>query len=196
MNGYREVKGVVQKKGLFRSETATLLKIIAGAALLCCLTVSCDRYPVNPGNENKPVEIVNIQYQDTEYINADLNIDGMFSPKVNIVQLSILNDNISAQALEIHGIVVFAGPPYLREHAFTFVTDSILFCTGNLGLPLETWQELSAGSTYTMHRPILPPNEYSPFENDQGKVDSIEIKNVWLIDESGKRHEVEFSFSR
>lgn len=185
-----------KKRMLFRvrffnssSSSTLLLTVLLGIA-----GFACDKYPANPVEPEIFESVIHIDHLATEYVEARHHIDGLVTDRANLLTFSVSVDNLTADALEVHGKVIIGGPPYQKEHAFTFRTDSISYNLDNCPILQEIILEISSGRSYTFSRSILPPNEYSPFSGEQGKVDSIVLNTVYSIAADGSKDTIPFVF--
>jgi len=162
--------------------------------ILLMANSSCDHYPGNPAEPELPAEMIIIEHVATDYIPANHDIDGLETDKANFITFSVTVEHLQVRAIEVQGKVIIGGPPYQKEHAFTFRTDSLLISIAECPVDQEIIPNIQEGEEYVFSRSILPPNEYSPFQGEQGKVDSIVLNNVYAINEDGTRESVLFMF--
>jgi hypothetical protein len=145
----------------------------------------CDRYPPNPVRVPSNLFGVSIQHVDTDYISVQPPADGMVSTKVNVLSFRIVVKNLEVSALEFYGRAVMDGPPENRIHAVHFRTDSLGLKPDSTDYQFNLLQEIQPESVYVIVRPQYPTNEYSPFDDDRGKIISIEIDEVWAYQKNG-----------
>ncbi|MBN2417526.1 hypothetical protein JXO52_16940 [bacterium] len=162
--------------------------------LLTGFDTACDHYPGNPAEPPVMEQRVIIEYLGTEYLPAVHEIDGLEADKANVLTFAVTVEHEEARALEVQGKVIIGGPPYQKEHAFTFRTDSLFMNLVDCQAEQTVIQWIDAGQQYVFSRTLLPPNEYYPFQGEQGKVDSIVLNTVYAIGSDGSRHSVVFEF--
>lgn len=168
--------------------------LLAAVLLFAGLHTACDRYPGNLVDPQVTEPTVTIECLDTAYVPAVHEIDGLEADKANVMTFSLFSDNVEARAIEVHGKVIIDGPPYQTEQAFTFRTDSLLIDFVECPFEQQVIQQIDDSQMYVFTRSILPPNDYYPFEGEQGKIDSIIINNVYAIWNDGSRHSLSFAF--
>jgi len=154
----------------------------------------CDKYPSNPLENKNPEESISVTHLSTDYLDIEHHIEGLLASKASFVSFKLQVHNLETMALEVQGNVMIGGPPYQHEYGFTFRTDSVFIHLGNCQIEQKLISSIKDGTSYTFNRAILPPNEFSPYEGNQGKVDSITLKNIWCIQADGTRKKVEFIF--
>ena len=154
--------------------------------LLVVLISACSKSPSDPSSY-KGHETVIIEHLGTEYVEADPPTSGLITTKVNVLSFRIRAENFHPTALEFYGRALLQGPPWNREHALYFRTDSLVMNVQINGFSFNTAQSIEPGSTYTLIRPKFPTNEYSPFAGMQGKVQQVTITEAWAINEQGER---------
>ena len=154
--------------------------------LLTAFIVGCSSSPSGPDISDEQMNVA-IEHLSTDYVDTEPPAPGMVATKVNILAFQIRAENFQPTAIEVYGRALIEGPPWNREHALYFRTDSLTMDYQINGYSFNTAQPIVPGSTYTFVRPKFPTNEYSPFEGVQGKVDSITITEIWAIDAQGFR---------
>ena len=157
--------------------------------LFVLLVFACSKSPTDPGPYGGR-ETVIIEHLGTEYVETDPPANGLITTKVNVLSFRIRAENFHPTALEFYGRAILEGPPWNREHALYFRTDSLIMNVQINGFSFNTTQSIEPGSTYTLIRPKFPTNEYSPFEGIQGKVQQVTIIEAWAINDHGDRFSV------
>jgi hypothetical protein len=157
--------------------------------LLILLVFACSKSPTEPSPYGGR-ETVIIEHLGTEYVETDPPASGLITTKVNVLSFQIRAENFHPRAVEFYGRAILEGPPWNREHAIYFRTDSLIMNVQINGFSFNTAQSIEPGSTYTLIRPKYPTNEYSPFAGIQGKVQQITITEAWAINDEGGRFSV------
>ncbi len=157
--------------------------------LLALLVFACSKTPTEPGLY-RGRETVIIQHLGTEYVETEPPASGLITTKVNVLSFRIRAENFHPMAVEFYGRAILEGPPWNREHALYFRTDSLIMNVQINGFSFNTAQSIEPGSTYTLIRPKFPTNEYTPFEGIQGKVQQVTITEAWAINDRGDRFSV------
>lgn len=157
--------------------------------LLAVVFLVCAKLPNDPAKLIKPWTIF-IEHLGTEYVEADLTVDGLISTKVNVLTFGIRSENFNPKALEFYGRAVLYGPPENREHAIHFRTDTITMEPTVTGFTFNTQEWISPGIDYTFNRAKFPTNEYSPFQGLQGKVKEVTITDAWALNENNVRFSI------
>ena len=158
--------------------------------LLFFLFVSCERFPSNPPKTPLNLKIVFVEHLSTDYVPADLPVEGIAATKVNVLSFSLRAENFMPKALEFFGTALIEGPPECRKHSVYFKTDTIFIHPEGTEYSFNTLEWIESGRTYTLVRPKFPTNEYSPFQGTQGMVTELTITEVWAIDGEGRRSSV------
>lgn len=192
MRSFKELETSTSRRRLHTAIHAGMFFVFV--ALFAGLYTACDHYPGNPVEAQVTEELVFIEHLATEYLPAVHQIDGLEADKANVLTFAVMVENADAWAIEVQGKVIIGGPPYQKEHAFTFRTDSLLFDLVECSVQQEVIGRIDDGQQYVFSRTILPPNEYYPFEGEQGKVDSIVLNNVYSIGSDGSKRSVTFEF--
>ena len=157
--------------------------------LLILLVFACSKSPTDPGPYGGRETLI-IEHLGTEYVETDPPASGLITTKVNVLFFQIRAENFHPRAVEFYGRAILEGPPWNREHAIYFRTDSLIMDVQINGFSFNTAQSIEPGSTYTLIRPKYPTNEYSPFAGIQGKVQQITITEAWAINDEGDRFSV------
>ena len=162
--------------------------------LLLVVMAACERFPTNPVN-TPPSENVCIEHLSTDYVPAEPPLQGIVATKVNILTFNIMAENFQPKALEFYIKAEFEGPPDAQDHMILFRTDQVTFNPDETGYTFDTLEQMSTDTIYTLHRPKYPTNEYSPFDGDQGKILSVQVVEVWAMNQEGEKYSVAFKDS-
>jgi hypothetical protein len=153
------------------------------------LFVTCEKFPSNPAQIREEARIASVTLAETRYIQVDPPGEGLVASKVNILCFKV-RANFSARSMELIGKAKVEGPPETREHAFHFRTDQVDSMVPNASVVFNVLNSVEPETDYVLFRYQFPMNEYSPFANDQGKVSSVTIDEVWAVDPEGNRFPV------
>ncbi|NQT27014.1 hypothetical protein HQ585_16785 [candidate division KSB1 bacterium] len=146
---------------------------------------------MNPPKEPAPEKQVVVRHLQTDYISVTNTESELITDKVNLLTFQITPENIDCKALEFCGRATLFGPPSQQEHVLHFRTDQAINNTEGIETKPNVIENIMSGSTITLFRIKYPTNEYSPFEGDQGKIQSLEILDAWIIDKSENRTPVQ-----
>jgi len=151
------------------------------------LLLGCEQYPSNPPipNQNKPMVV--IEHMRTDYVEIENYIDGLSTDKVNILSFKITVGDFNAKAIEFYGRARLEGPPEMGDHDLHFRTDLVASNVANPDYVFETLNHVKSNATYYISRTKFPTNEYSPFSNSQGMLQSLTLTEAWAYDENGDR---------
>jgi hypothetical protein len=153
------------------------------------LFLTCEKFPSNPVQIRPEVKIASVTLAETRYEQVDPPGEGLVASKVNILCFKV-RANFSARAIELIGKAKVEGPPETREHAFHFRTDQIDSMVPNTSVVFNVLSSVEPETVYVLVRYQFPMNEYSPFANNQGKVSSVTVDEVWAVDREGNRSQV------
>lgn len=173
---------------IMKSKNWALIK--SNLFLMTIVLMACERFPNNPPLPG-PEEQVQIQHLGTEYLNSNSPEPGLVADKVNVLTFEI-KSNVSADAFEILGRAVMEGPPEDQEHVIHFRTDQVLCSVEGCEVRFNTIGGIVTGDIHQLIRPKFPTNEYAPFRGSQGKIKSIEIIEIWALDDEGSRAQITF----
>jgi hypothetical protein len=154
------------------------------------VVVACEKFPVNPPKMEAPQPAVYIRHVGTDYVPAEVQVEGIIANKVNVLSFEIRIENFTAKSLEFYGIALLEGPPEWQEHAIHFRTDIVSLDLEDIGYTFSVFEAIQSGAIYTLNRAKFPTNEYSPFDGTQGKILSLSLTEAWSYDESGRRESV------
>lgn len=156
--------------------------------LLTVFAVSCGKFPANPDYNSSKEETVFIAHQSTDYVAIDPPFEGSVATKVNVLSFTLKVENCRPVAVEFCGRVVMEGDTEDQEHSLQFRTDTVEMDAPVMGYIFNTLERIDPGLNYTLIRPKLPTNEFSPFVGNQGRVKSLTINEAWVIDGDGKKY--------
>lgn len=151
------------------------------------LVSGCSDFPTNPAKEPPPEPEVVIRHVQTEYIVVTETGSDLITNKINVLTFEILPQNIECKALEFCGRATLCGPPVEQEHVIHFRTDQAMDQNEGMTIHPNIVERIQSGSPITLFRIKYPTNEYAPFEGDQGKIQRLEIEDVWSIDADALR---------
>jgi hypothetical protein len=172
----------------------SIMRKMVLVSLLIAMT-ACERFPTNPSKTPPSPEIVFVEHAGTDYVPANPPLEGIVATKVNILTFNVRAENFQPKALEFCIKAEVEGPPDAKDHMILFRTDQVTFSPDETGYTFDTLEQIHPDTIYTLYRPKYPTNEYSPFDGDQGKILSIQIIEVWAIDEEGAKYSVAFEDS-
>lgn len=159
-----------------------MIRLLLVVAVL--IVAACDQFPGNPSTE--PVRrSLKIEHGGTQYVDVHSNIEGVQATKVNILEFRILAENFEADAIEFIGRAQMINGADTTWHALHFRTDSLCEQMNNSDHSFNQLGHIYPDSAYELIRPKFPPNEFSPFQGNQGKVVFVEITGAWACDENG-----------
>ncbi|MCK5148862.1 hypothetical protein KAR48_19060 [bacterium] len=156
--------------------------------LLALVVMGCERFPTNVGDLESDEPLLSIDHLSTEYMTTATDMEGIISDKINILTFRVMAENCKLSVVEFIGTVTLNGPPGSAEQAIRFRTDKLYTVISGLEIPLEEITEILQGQEYIFKRPVFPTNEYSPFENEQGMVKTVNITEIWAYDTTGTSH--------
>jgi hypothetical protein len=176
-----------EKYSLSKQRSAAVRQWILLIAFTLFLT--CEKFPSNPVQVPLAVRTASVTLAETRYEQVDPPGEGLVASKVNILCFKV-QANFSARSIELIGKSKVEGPPETREHAFHFRTDQIDSMVPSTSVVFNVLSSVEAETVYVLFRYQFPMNEYSPFVNDQGKVSSVTVDEVWAVDKGGNRFPV------
>lgn len=164
-----------------------MIRLLLIVAVL--LAAACDQFPNNPSNEPN-LRSVKIEHTGTEYIDTHSDIEGILATKVNILQFHITAKYFDAEAIEFIGRAQMINGADTTWHSLHFRTDSLCEQMDGSGFDFNRVDHIYPDSSYDLMRPKFPPNEFSPFQGNQGKIVSVEITGAWACNGDGESTEI------
>ncbi len=158
--------------------------------LVVLFIIGCEQYPSNPIQKTDPEPTVQIIHKSTDYVDASCEIPGIAANKANILFFELKLIHFEATAIEVLGTVTLEGIDEKKEHTIHFYTDQLIVVPQGTAYEFNTIDRLEPESTYTLVRSKFPPNEYSPFKNNRGRIKSLTFCEVWAYDAYGEKQSV------